>query len=147
MSRHRRFRDGFRWENVDLLEYKPQGTHFRAVMRQVLFDGARGPGAELRYFEIAPGGHSTLERHRHAHAVLVLRGRGRALAGSRITTLEPFDLLEIGPGEWHQFRADDDACLGFLCLVDRERDRPRRPDKDDLVRLRADPAIADFIRV
>ena len=29
---------------------------------------------ELRYFEIAPGGHSTLERHDHLHSVMIIRG-------------------------------------------------------------------------
>ncbi|GAB4223626.1 MAG: 1-methylthio-xylulose 5-phosphate sulfo-lyase [Acidobacteriota bacterium] len=146
MSRHRRSLGDYRWDGVELRDYKPAGTHFRGITRQVLFDGPGGLGAQLRYFEIAPGGHSTLERHRHPHAVMVLRGRGRALAGDRIVDLAPFDLLEIGPDEWHQFRADDEP-LGFLCLVDCERDRPVRPGPADLERLRRDPRIAAFIRV
>jgi mannose-6-phosphate isomerase-like protein (cupin superfamily) len=38
--------------------------------------------------------------------------------------LVPFDCVFVAPGEPHQFRADDGEPLGFLCMVDRERDRP-----------------------
>jgi hypothetical protein len=47
---------------------------------------------------------------------------------------------------WHQFRAAEDAPLGFLCLVSSERDRPQLPSDEDLAALRRNPAIAAFIR-
>ena len=54
---------------VDVLEYKrDRGAPFRDVTRQVLFDDPP-LACQLRYFEVAPGGHTTLERHEHAHAV------------------------------------------------------------------------------
>ena len=53
---------------------------FKAITRQVLFSDPELAG-ELRYFEVAPGGFSTLERHEHMHAVLILRGRGHCLVG------------------------------------------------------------------
>ncbi|RIK96150.1 MAG: cupin domain-containing protein [Burkholderiales bacterium] len=134
-----------RWEGVTLAPYKDAGSApFRDITRQLLFDEA-DLGCELRYFEIAPGGHSTLERHQHRHAVLVLRGRGRCLVGDRIHEIAEHDLVSIDPQTWHQFRADDQP-LGFLCLVNRERDRPHLPDEAELAALRADPAIAAFIR-
>ena len=135
-----------RWERVDVLPYKNAGSApFRDISRQLLF---REPdlAGELRYFEIGPGGHSTLERHEHRHAVLVLHGRGRCLVGNRIHEIDEHDLVSIAANTWHQFRADRDAALGFLCLVNRERDRPRLPDANDLAELRADPAVAAFIR-
>ncbi len=134
-----------RWEGVNPAPYKEAGSApFRGITRQLLFDEA-DLGCELRYFEIAPGGHSTLERHQHRHAVLVLRGRGRCLVGDRIHEIAEHDLVSIDPQTWHQFRADDQP-LGFLCLVNRERDRPHLPDEAELAVLRADPAIAAFIR-
>jgi hypothetical protein len=48
--------------------------------------------------------------------------------------------------QWHQFRAAEDAPLGFLCLVAADRDRPQLPDADDLAALRQDAKVADFIR-
>jgi len=115
------------------------------VTRQVLFaDPALA--SELRYFEVAPGGHTTLERHAHVHAVVIQHGRGRCLVGGRVVAVAPFDLIEVPPLTWHQFRADDDAPLGFLCMVDAARDRPQLPDAEALAQLCADPAIAAFIR-
>src|SRR5512141_1887531 len=71
----RRFDPGsasFRWEDVPLLDYRSESTApFRDITRQTLFGRADMRG-ELRYFEIAAGGHSTLERHEHTHAVMIL---------------------------------------------------------------------------
>ncbi len=43
--------------------------------------------------------------------------------------------------------ANAGEALGFLCVVSRERDRPRLPTQLDLVRLRAAPAVAQLLRV
>jgi len=83
-----------RWAGVNPAPYKEAGSApFRGIPRQLLFDEA-DLGCELRYFEIAPGGHSTLERHQHRHAVLVLRGRGRCLVGDRIHEIAEHDPLD-----------------------------------------------------
>jgi hypothetical protein len=72
----RRQSETCRWDGVELLAYKAEGSApFKDITRQVLFGDPR-IAAELRYFEMAPGGHSTLERHEHMHAVMILRGRG-----------------------------------------------------------------------
>jgi mannose-6-phosphate isomerase-like protein (cupin superfamily) len=78
--------------------------------------------------------------------VLILRGRGACLVGDEITDISEHDLVEIQPMEWHQFRAAQDAPLGFLCLVAAERDRPQLPSEDDLTALRQNAKIAEFIR-
>jgi len=54
--------------------------------------------------------------------------------------------VEIHAMQWHQFRAAEDAPLGFLCLVAADRDRPQLPTADDLAALRQDAKVADFIR-
>ena len=141
-----RYLGSFRWDGVAPHEYKPEGEHFRDLTRQVLFGAEAGLACELRYFEIEPGGHSTLERHEHAHAVLVLQGAGRVLVGSEIHGVAPYDLVRVAPMTWHQFRAERDTALGFLCLVDAERDRPIRPTAEELRRLRSDPGVEAFIR-
>ena len=141
----RRARDGFHWDGVDTLRYKDEGSApFREVTRQVLFPRA-ADGAEWRYFEVAPGGWSTLERHEHTHAVMVLRGRGRCLVGERVYEIAERDLVEVPPMTWHQFRAAADAPLGFLCLVSSERDRPQLPDARALEELRRLPVVAAFL--
>ncbi len=138
-------RGACRWQDVVPMAYKDEGSApFRDVSRQVLFDDAR-MGCELRYFEVAPGGHSTLERHQHVHAVIILRGAGRCLVGDVVAPVAAHDLVHIPPMTWHQFRAAPDQPLGFLCMVDRVRDRPQLPGPDDLAALRARPEVAAFL--
>lgn len=144
---HTRQTEPFRWEGVPLLAYKEDGgTHFKSISRQVLFDDPDPAGTQLRYFEIAPGGHSTLERHDHIHSVMILRGRGQALVGRDILGLETNDLVRVPPRTWHQFRATAGEPLGFLCLVRSERDKPQRPNQADLATLAADPKVGGFVR-
>lgn len=142
-----RSQPGQRWAGIDLLDYKPSGSApFKGITRQVLL-GEDTLACELRYFEIGAGGHSTLEHHGHAHGVLILTGRGACLVGWEIYPLGPHDLVRIPPWTWHQLRADPDSPLGFLCMVNRERDRPQLPTESELARLRTDPRIAAFIQV
>src|SRR3984885_2122354 len=96
---------GHRWNGVPVLNYKEEGTHFKAISRQVLFEGGRMLSAELRSFEIGAGGHSTLERHDHIHSVMVIRGRGQCLVGDAIYDIGVNDLVYIPSMTWHQFRA------------------------------------------
>jgi mannose-6-phosphate isomerase-like protein (cupin superfamily) len=147
MSDHVRQIDPFRWEGIAIRPYQADGTHFSGITRQVLFEGGEGLGCQLRYFEIAPGGWSSLERHRHAHAVMIVRGRGRVLIGDRIVDAGTNDLVRVQPLTWHQFQSGAEGPLGFLCMVDCERDVPERPDADALAALRGDPAIAAFIKI
>lgn len=138
---------GQRWDGIEVLAYKPvDSAPFRDITRQVLI-GDEHLACELRYFEIAAGGHSTLERHAHAHGVVVLTGRGDCLVGREVHPVGPHDLVRIPPWTWHQLRADPDSPLGFLCMVNRERDRPVLPTESDLADLRTIPAVAAFIRV
>ncbi len=141
----RRQLDASRWQGVDVLAYKQDDrSPFRDVTRQVLFDDP-ALACQLRYFEVAPGGFTTLERHEHAHAVVVQRGRGRVLVGDRVFDVREHDLVHVPPLTWHQFRAAADAPLGFLCMVNAARDRPQLPTDEDVERLRAMPGIAAFL--
>ena len=141
----RTFAETFRWANVDLLAYKEEGSApFSGITRQILFADPH-LGCELRYFEIAPGGHSTLERHEHVHAVMILRGAGRCLVGGRVSAVGSHDLVHIPPMTWHQFRADAGQVLGFLCMVNAKRDKPQLPSEAELAALRRDAAIAAFL--
>jgi S-methyl-1-thioxylulose 5-phosphate methylthiotransferase len=135
----------YRWDGVELLRYKDDGAApFRDVTRQTLFRRADMRG-ELRYFEVAADGHSTLERHQHAHAVLILRGGGEVLVGAAVFAIDAFDLVTVPPSTWHQFRASADEPLGFLCMVDADRDKPQLPDASDRERLRESSAAAAFL--
>ena len=139
--------DDFRWEDTDVLPYKEDGTIFKSVTRQVLFHGIEYLPVELRYFEVGTDGHSTLERHEHAHLVVINRGSGRVLVGDKISEVKMNDVVHVPPMTWHQFRATNNEPLGFLCVVAVERDRPQRPDGDQVAELSVNPEVREFIRV
>jgi mannose-6-phosphate isomerase-like protein (cupin superfamily) len=142
---HRSAQQDFRWDGVDLLPYKEDDRAlFKAITRQTLFSHPDLDG-ELRYFEMAPGGFSTLERHEHMHAVLILRGRGRCLVGNEVKAIETRDLVTVPAMTWHQFRATEGEPLGFLCMVNARRDKPQLPTPDDMKSLKSDPAVAAFL--
>lgn len=143
----KRHSGAFNWDGVSVLPYKEDGTHFKTVTRQVLFHGGHDLPVELRYFEIGPGGHSTLERHEHAHLVMIARGRGRVLVRDQVYPVGLNDVVEIAPLTWHQFQPDEGEHLGFLCVVSTERDRPQRPTPADLEMLQSVAAVAEFIKV
>lgn len=118
---------GFRWEGLELQAYKAESAPFKDVSRQTLLGEGVGEGAlrfVTRYFEVQPGGYSTLELHRHPHSVVVLRGTGQVVLGRRTHAIAAFDCVYVAPGAKHQFRATGREPLGFLCIVDRVRDRP-----------------------
>lgn len=137
---------GFRWDGVEVLAYKEEGSApFKAITRQVLFQRPE-LNCELRYFEMQPGGHSTLERHEHVHAVMIFRGRGTCLVGAEVRDVAAPDLVFIPPMTWHQFRASKGEAFGFLCMVNSARDKPQLPTGDELAQLLEDPAVAAFLK-
>lgn len=143
----RKYGGNFTWEGIDIHPYKEDGTLFKSVTRQTLFKGGHDLPVELRYFEVGPDGHSTLERHHHAHVVTIIRGSGEVLVGDEITPIGVHDVVQIPPMTWHQFRATNGDHLGFLCIVNQERDRPQRPGTPELEELNVSETVAGFIRV
>jgi mannose-6-phosphate isomerase-like protein (cupin superfamily) len=137
---------GYRWDGVAELPYKEDGRAlFKSITRQVLFADPELHG-ELRYFEMAAGGFSTLERHEHMPAVLILRGRGHCLVGDEVKAIDTRDLVTVPAMTWHQFRATQGEPLGFLCMVNATRDKPQLPSAEDLAKLEANAKIAAFLR-
>ena len=133
-----------RWARVEVVPYKAEGVApFKDISRQVLFDDA-ALACQWRYFEVAAGGHSTLERHEHVHAVLILRGRGEVLLGNTVSAIAEHDLVTVPTLTWHQFRAAADAPLGFLCMVNTQRDRPQLPTAQELKVMAEHARVASF---
>lgn len=118
----RRFESG-RWTDVPLDQYKNEPGTWMEVTRQVLYSSERSR-FETRYFEIAPGGYSSFERHQHEHCVIVLQGQGEVRLGDDWFSLKQHDVVQVESGMAHQFRNAGSSPFGILCIVDRERDRP-----------------------
>jgi ribulose-bisphosphate carboxylase large chain len=125
-SRVLRFQQGFRWQDVPLAQYKEEAEHWRGVSRMVLVgEAGEATAFQMRYFEVAPGGFTSLEEHVHEHAVFVLRGRGEVRLGEGVQEISFGDTVYVAPREVHQFRnLSTTEPFGFLCVVDAKRDRP-----------------------
>jgi quercetin dioxygenase-like cupin family protein len=136
---------GYRWDGVPYQPYKQDGSApFKDISRQTLFHDP-SLGCELRYFEMDAAGYSTLERHEHTHAVMIFRGHGQCLLGTEVRDVREHDLIAIPAWTWHQFRASGDGAMGFLCMVNTQRDRPVLPTEAELAAIRAVPAVARFL--
>lgn len=133
------------WEGVDTLVYKQDNSPFKDVTRQVLFDGAWDIPCQFRYFEVKPGGYSTMEHHEHTHMVMIFRGQGQCLLGDRIVDVNVGDMIEIPGNMMHQFRANQGDHLGFLCLVNQTRDKVKVATEEEKEELMKDAAIAAFM--
>ncbi len=150
--RHRRF-DGTAWDGVTPQVYKlggsaVPGTGWRDVIRHTLLGGAGEQVAfQLRYFEIAPGGYSSLEKHRHVHSIIVLRGAGTVVVGREVFDVVPFDLIYVPPETPHQFVNAGAESFGFLCPVDAERDPPQPLAAEELRNLLEDPRVRQAVRI
>ena len=65
--------------------------------------------------------------------------------GNQVYAVEEGDFLTIAPWQWHQLRADRGEILGFLCLVNHDRDIPKYPTEEDLAEIRKNPEAAAFL--
>lgn len=115
-----------RWSGVKEEPYKAASGGWTRIIRRVLI-GCRGESARfhVRYFEIAPGGYSSLEHHRHEHVVICVRGRGRVRMGRTYRTMQFLDTAYIAPDAVHQLANPYAEPFGFLCIVNARRDRPK----------------------
>ena len=121
-----RHKGDYTWQGIRTERYKDDGSHWADVVRRVLI-GNRNESTKfhLRYFEILPGGHSSLEKHKHEHVVIGLRGKGRVFCGKKSYALNFLDTIYIAPNTPHQLRNPFEEPFGFLCIVNARRDKPK----------------------
>ncbi len=114
------------WQGVRDETYKTSGDEWSEVIRRVII-GTKGESAKfhVRYFEIFPGGNSSLERHCHEHVVICVKGEGMVLTGKTKRKMKFMDTLYISPDTPHQLYNPFRNPFGFLCIVNAKRDRPK----------------------
>ena len=119
----------YRWNAVPEKRYKDEAGSHEGVRRFTLLgDGKEEPlNFQTRYFEVEPGGYTSFEQHQHPHSVVVIRGSGSVILDDELQDIAPHDVVYVAPGTMHQFHADQGEPLGFLCIVDRKRDKPVLP--------------------
>jgi quercetin dioxygenase-like cupin family protein len=142
-----KFDGNFTWSDIEPEPYKLSSEDWARVVRHVIV-GHQGEATKfhVRYFEIGPGGFSSLEKHEHAHVVIGIRGTSKVIAGAECYDLGYLDTIYIAPNTPHQLVNEADEPFGFFCLVDAERDRPQPLTEDELARLKASPQTRDVAR-
>ena len=106
----------FSWDGVEGKPIEMDGI--KDALKHILIGKNEGaPNYIMRYFELAPGGHSRLETHPQEHTVIILRGKGKVQMEDTIHDVQPFDAVFIEGGALHQFSNPGDAPFGFVCVI------------------------------
>jgi ribulose-bisphosphate carboxylase large chain len=118
----------FRWTQRAVEAYKPETeSNFSHITRQELVGKSGEKTAfDLRYFEIAPGGYSSYEKHVHEHVVIGVRGKGILIKADKEFPIGPHDIGYVKPLEAHQLKNSGTEPFGCYCIVDHQRDKPQK---------------------
>ena len=121
-----KFFNNYAWEGVQTEAYKQEKANFSDIIRKVII-GAKEESClfDVRYFEIAEGGFSSLEKHQHEHVVICVRGKGKVLLNDTIFNLDFLDIVYISPHTPHQLINEGKEPFGFFCIVNSVRDKPQ----------------------
>ena len=112
-----RYEDQFDWEGVSLDSYPPEKDMKGVSVRWLIGPSEKAPNFALRYFEIEPGGWTSLDQHAHDHGVMILRGHGQVLLSEEEFEVTFGDVVYIPPDEVHQLKSIGDEPFGFLCVI------------------------------
>ncbi len=111
------------YPETTLEHYKDTPGSWMSITRRTLFK-TEDSSFQGRYFEIAPGGYSSHEKHAHEHFVVVARGTGEVLLGDTWEPVTQGDVVHVTPWTPHQFKNTGQGPFAFFCTVDKLRDRP-----------------------
>jgi quercetin dioxygenase-like cupin family protein len=119
-----KYKGNYRWRGVRTEAYKEIKGDWDKIIRKVLIGEGLKAKSHLRYFEIAPGGKSSFERHRHEHIVIGVRGKGKVILDNMSYKIGFLDVVYVSSNTPHQFTNPFDEPFGFICVVPAKRDKP-----------------------
>ena len=72
----------------------------------------------MRYFSIAPGGHSPKHSHNHEHLVKIESGKGIVVGkdGNKVEISEGYSIF-VEANEMHQFQNPFEEHFEFICVI------------------------------
>lgn len=141
--------ENYSWKGIERKDYKTDTTCYQGVHRFSLLGEQKDEqqlNFQTRYFEVNKGGFTSLEYHRHPHSVVIIKGSGSMVLGDEVHKLGLHDVVFISPETLHQFHADNGEPLGFICIVDRYRDKPTLPDGEYLSKNISNPEVKEKIK-
>jgi len=138
--------NGTEWEGLKRQKYKDLKRGWKGVSRYVFSKAGTIP-YEVRYFEVEGKGYTSLEKHNHQHVVIGAKGSGYVIVGKRVIQLKTLDVLLISSWTPHQFINPNKAPFGFFCIVEGERDRPKRLEREEIRDLMKNEEIRSIIKL
>jgi len=102
---------------VNEVEVPTEG--YKGIRKKILIgsdDGSKN--IIMRYFTIAPGGHSPKHRHNSEHLVKIEAGKGIVVNkdGKRIEVTKGLSIF-VEPNEMHQFQNPFEENFEFICII------------------------------
>jgi len=88
-----------------------------AKMRMLIGPDDGAGSFHMRHFELSQGGNTPLHSHPFEHEVLVWSGSGTVHIAGDDKEIAGGDVIFVPPDVEHQFRADKDEMLEFICLI------------------------------
>lgn len=104
-------------DKVNEIEVVAEG--YKGIRKKILIgsdDGSKN--IIVRYFTVAPGGHSAKHRHNWEHLVKIEAGKGIVIDkdGKRIEVTERHSVF-VEPNEMHQFENPFEENFEFTCTI------------------------------
>jgi quercetin dioxygenase-like cupin family protein len=110
--------DAFDWEYSIEKVIPPHDTAKNATGKVVIGPQDEAPNFVFRYFNVKPGGHSTMpDQHIHDHGIVILHGQGEVHLDGEVTRVGPNDMIYIAPNAVHGIVNTGDSPLGFICVI------------------------------
>ncbi len=119
-----KYKGNCEWKGIKTETYKTVKGDWNKIIRKVLIGDGLKAKSHVRYFEIAPGGKSSFEKHRHEHIVIVIRNKGEVFLDVGYYKISFLDVVYVSPSTPHQFLNPFNEPFGFLCIVPAKRDKP-----------------------
>lgn len=86
-------------------------------MQVLIGEAEESPTCIMRRFKVSADGHSPQHSHDYEHIVFVVSGKGTLFASGEEHEIAAGISLLVKPNEIHQFRADRNEELQFLCII------------------------------
>jgi quercetin dioxygenase-like cupin family protein len=112
-----RYKGSFDWDSVEVGSYPPERQMKGVTVRVLIGPREQAPNFAFRYFEVEPGGYTSLDQHPHDHGVVVQRGQGRVRLGDEEYDIAYGDAIYVPGNEVHQFVNTGDDPFGFFCVI------------------------------
>ncbi len=100
----------------DVKGTSPEGTK-GVKFKPLIAKEFEAPHFYMRFFDIAPGGHTPKHSHEWEHEVYVIEGSGQIALKNKKVKLFEGDAILVEPDEAHQFVNTGKKPMRLICVI------------------------------